>query len=888
MKRAFALMILPAVIVACACAMRAAAQTASLARPGVRLVLRQGWSVQSSSRAAEPGSVISTAHYQASGWYPTSVPSTVLATLVANKVYPNPDFGMNLRSIPGTTYPIGGNFSMIPMPPDSPFRVGWWYRTQFTLPRGIEGRELWLDFGGINNSASVWLNGHQEANQDQVDGMRRTYEFNITKAALPGEVNTLAVEVFAPTPADLAITFVDWNPLPPDKDMGLFREVYLVTSGPVAVRHPQIVTKFDLPSLDVAHLTVAADVVNATNSAVEGVLKAQTGDIELSQSVSLGPNETKRVVFTPQAYAELNLHHPKLWWPWQYGPQNLERLRMEFETGGEVSDRQSVQYGIREITSQLDAQNHRFFMVNGKKILIRGGGWSPDMMLRDQPQKVTDEIRLARNMNLNTIRLEGKLMGDHFFNVCDREGMLVIAGWCCCSHWERWRSWKTKDYVVAGESLRSQVRRLRNRACILAFFYGSDNAPPPRAEDVYLKVFREEHWPNPAVAAASTRKTAGAGWTGVKMSGPYQYVAPSYWYEDHEHGGAFGFNTETSAGAAIPVLASLKEMMPEKDLWPINDTWIYHTGGGVFKNMSYYTMILNKRYGKTPTLNEYVEKAQVMDYESERAMFEAFGRNKYVSTGVIQWMLDNAWPSMIWHLFDYYLRPGGGFFGAKKACEPLHIQYSYDNQSIAVVNSTLRSYAGYTASAAVFNLKLKRKFFRQARVDLSPDSSTVAFTLPSIPKLSKTYFVRLQLKDASGNVVSRNFYWLSTHPDVSDWGGTKWYYTPLSSYADLTGLDSLPPTSLIASSSAEPQGARELERVTVTNPSRHLAFFVHLTVLKGQGGEDVHPAFWQDNDFELMPGEKRTVTGSFGASELHGAQPVVEVSGWNVKPFTAD
>lgn len=877
-----------ALVVAMGARAGVAQQAPEVQEPGGRMVLRSGWSIQSSAKAPEPGNVISAAGFATTGWYPTTIPSTVLNTLVANKVYPDPYYGTNLRSIPGTTYPIGGNFSLMPMPQNSPFRVGWWYRTEFSLPAALRGKQVWLHFNGINNSANVWLNGREIATADQVDGMRRRYEFNVTDAAEPGKTNTLAVEVFAPTPADLAITFVDWNPLPPDKDMGLFRQVYFTSSGPVAVRHPQVITKLDLPSLDVAHLTVAADVENATGRAVEGVLKAEIGDISLSQHVSLSPHQTQRVVFTPAAYPALNFHHPKLWWPWQYGPQNMETLRVEFDLAGRVSDRASTEFGIREITSQLDAENHRVFSVNGKRILIRGGGWSPDMLLRQQPRKVDAEIAYARDMHLNTIRLEGKLMDEHFFNVCDHEGMLVIAGWCCCSHWERWKSWKDKDYEVAEASLRSQVLRLRNHPSILAFFYGSDNTPPERAEAVYLKVFREEHWPNPTVAGASFRKTVGAGWTGVKMTGPYQYVAPSYWYEPQAQGGASGFNTETSAGAAVPVLASLKEMMPASDLWPINSTWIYHTGGGVFKDMSYSTMVLDKRYGKAASLEDYVEKAQVMDYESTRAMYEAFGRNKYASTGVIHWMLNNAWPSMIWHLFDFYLRPGGGYFGAKKACEPLHVQYSYDNGSIVVVNSTLHSYHGYTVNAAVLNLDLKQKYSKTASLDIPPDSSNTTFTIPAVGGLSQTYFVRLTLTNPAGEVVSRNFYWLSTHPDVSDWSGSKWYYTPLSQYANLTGLEKLPKVKLRASVREDSQEAEGGERVTVENPTQHLAFFVHLTVLKGKGGDDVHPALWQDNDFELMPGEKRSVTVRYRKMELGGAQPAVEVSGWNVTPVTVN
>lgn len=865
----------------------AEAEVAELAAPGSRMFLRQGWKIQSSAKVPEKGSVISTVLFQPKGWYPTDIPSTVLAALVRNHVYPNPDFGMNLRSIPGTTYPIGANFSNIPMPSDSPFRPGWWYRTEFRLPPSARGKTLWLHFDGINYRANIWLNGREIASADQVMGMRRQFEFNITPWARPGEINTLALEIFAPTPNDLSITFVDWNPLPPDKDMGIFRDVYLTASGPIAVRHPQIVTHLNLPSLTVARLAVSAELRNVSDRPVKGILRVAIGEIEVSQNIQLAPKETRRVVITPESCPQLVIAHPRLWWPYQYGAQNLYRARIEFKTNGQVSDREDVPFGIREMTSQLDAQNHRVFLVNGKRILIRGAGWSPDMLLRLSPEREEDEIRYVKGMHLNTIRLEGKLMDDHFFDLCDRYGILVIAGWCCCSRWEHWRNWNAEDYLVAENSLRDQVRRLRNHPSILAFFYGSDNAPPAKPEAVYLKVFKEEQWPNPTVAAASSRKTVGAGWTGVKMTGPYQYVGPSYWYLDHQRGGAFGFNTETSPGPAIPVLASLREMLPADHLWPMDDVWNYHAGGGAFKDLRYYTQALAKRYGKPTGLEDYLQKAQVMDYEGERAMFEAFGRNKYTATGVIQWMLNNAWPSMIWHLYDFYLRPGGGYFGAQKACEPLHVQYSYDDRSVVVVNSTLHDFEHYKATAEVYNLDLKLKFSKSVMMRIPPDSSVQAFGIPELSGLSRTYFVRLSLQDQEGKIVSRNFYWLSTHPDVFNWGASTWFYTPLQSFADFRDLQRLPHVALRISAQNEVAGVQSKETVLVENPTRHLAFFVHMRVLKGTGGEDVHPILWQDNDFELMPGEKREVSATFRQSELNGAQPVVAVDGWNVTPQTS-
>ncbi len=856
------------------------------ATPGGRLSLQQGWMIQSSAKVRASGRTISEPGFRPEGWYPTSIPSTVFAALVKNHVYPNPDFGMNLRNVPGLSYPIGANFADLPMPANSPYSVPWWYRTEFKLPARLKGQHLWLDFHGINYKANIWMNGHQVADTGQVEGMWREYEFDVTDAARPGKMNGLALEIFAPKPDDLSITFVDWNPMPPDKDMGIYRGVFLRWSGPVTVRHPQIVTRFNLPSLAVAHLTLSADVRNVTSHPVAGILRARIESlgVAVSEPVKLKAHETTRVMLTPGEFSELNIHHPPLWWPYPLGPQNLERLDVEFETEGKISDRQSVEFGIREVTSTLDAQKHRLFRINGRRILIRGGGWSPDMMLRPRPKYLDAEIRYVRDMHLNALRLEGKLMGEHFFNLCDRYGILVLAGWCCCDHWERWSTWRPVDYEVAADSLESQLRRLRDHACILVWLYGSDNPPPPKVEKMYLKILHRTRWPNPYLSSASAKPTTVTGISGVKMTGPYQYVAPSYWLLDHQRGGAFGFNTETSPGPAIPVMASLREMLPSDRLWPINEFWDYHAGGGAFRNLDVFTQALNARYGTATSLRDYVEKAQLMAYEGERAMFEAYGRNKFTSTGVIQWMLNNAWPSMIWHLFDYYLRPGGGYFGAKEACQPLHVQYSYDDGSIVVVNSYYRAFSNYRVTAQVYNLDLTEKFSKQQQLNIPANSSTRVFVLPKLEGLSTTYFVRLRLADAAGKTVSSNFYWLSTKPDVFDWDDSTWYYTPLSSYADFTELQQLPQVKLGLRVRSAHEGAWELQDITLNNPTDHLAFFVHLRILRKSDGEEIAPVLWKNNYFELMPGATKTVTARYRPTELRGAQPVVAVDGWNVAP----
>ena len=861
---------------------------ASAAGQQARLPITQNWAIQSSAQVTDTGQNLSQPGHATPGWYTTTVPTTVLATLVRHNVYPNPDFGMNLRQIPGTTYPIGENFSNIPMPPGSPFAVPWWYRTEFEVPAAYQGKQLWLNFEGVNYRANIWLNGKQIASDKDVAGTWRSYEFNVTDSVRPGQKNALAVEVFAPLPTDLAVTFVDWNPMPPDKDMGLWRGVYLATSGPVEVRHPHVITDVEIPSLASAHLTVTAELHNATNQPVKGTLKGTIGSIDFSQPVELAASESKEMEFTPQQSSQLNISNPKLWWPWQMGAQNLYDLHLEFDTDGGVSDQQDTKFGIRQVTSEMNPNGYRVFSINGKRIVIRGGGWSPDMMLRQNPQRLEDEIRLTRDMGLNTIRLEGKLETDHFFDLADHYGILIMAGWCCCDAWEKWPHWPPQNFDISQESLRDQIRRLRNHPSLFVWLDGSDNPPPPDVEQNYLNVLKACRWQNPVVSSATAKPTSVTGNSGVKMTGPYEYVAPSYWEKDKTRGGAYGFNTETSPGPAIPVQESLEKFIPKEKLWPISEAWDYHAGGGAFKNVKVYSDALNARYGTATDLQDYDRKAQLMNYEGIRAMFEAYSRDKYNSTGVIQWMLNNAWPSVIWHLFDYYLQPGGGYFGAKKATELLHAQYNYDDHSISLVSSQYTPANGLKVAATVYNLDMAQKFAKQVTVDAGPDSSQKLFALPNIDGLTPTYFLRLTVDDAGGKRLSTNTYWLSTKPEKLDWEKSTWYYTPTADFADYTALKQLATVKLKLSSRTGQEGGNDVTHVTISNPGKALAFFVRLKLAKGKGGQEVLPVIYQDNYFSLLPGEKRDLTISYRSSDLGGARPAVEVSGWNVAPATAE
>jgi exo-1,4-beta-D-glucosaminidase len=852
------------------------------------MALQENWQLQSACKVEAPGEIVSTAGFSPAGWTKTSVPSTVLAAQVANGEFKDIFFADNVRKLPGMDRSADPN----------PYKCRWWYRTEFRLPQDFKGRHVWLRFNGINGRANVWLNGKILAGP--VAGAYRIHEWDATPFIDREGTNVLAVEVSAPGDEDFGIAFVDWNPTPPDRSMGLWRDVSLLASGPVRLRYPAVATHFPDRSLARADLTVRAELHNDTKAAVEGTLHGAFEKVVFEKKITLAPGESRSVVLTPEEFPQLRITHPELWWPVGLGAQKLHRLTMNFETDGTVSDTQSAMFGIREITGELYGPSPKpgevfdnndgsvriktdtrpfLLRVNHRPVLIRGGGWAPDMLLRSSPERLRAEFAYIRDMHLNAIRLEGKLQDDELFDLADREGILILAGWCCCDRWEHWDKWQAEDLAIATDSLRTQMLRLRSRASLALWMNGSDHHPPADIEQAYRKVLAETGWPNAVTSSATSKATPVSGATGVKMSGPYDYVPPAYWLMDKDNfGGAYGFNTETSPGAAIPELSSLKKFMPAA--WPMGDVWDFHAGAGNMNKLGHFNESMTAIYGAPKGLDDYLFKAQAMAYDGERAMFEAYGRNKYDSTGVIQWMLNNGWPSVMWHLYDYYLQPAGGYFGTKKACEPLHIQYSYDDRSIVVVNNGNRSFKSLTAEAELYDFNLRRLFVRKVRLTSTADAVQRLFVIPDDTINSDVYFVRLKLSDASGRIVSRNFYWLPKKTSVFDWSleheREHPYYSWVTRTEDLSMLNQLKKVHIEAS--AVVAGGKSV-RVRLRNPSNSLAFQVHLSLVDQKSGEEILPVLWDDNYISLLPGESREVVARYPSAT--GARRL-EVNGWNI------
>jgi exo-1,4-beta-D-glucosaminidase len=858
---------------------------AGTARAQERHMLHDGWFIQSSGKAGVDGAKISSSTYRPRGWYRATVPSTVMGTLVGDGIYGDPFFGMNFRKLPGVTYPIGANFVHTAMDPKSPFAIPWWYRTTFRVPASMRGRRLRLNFDGINYRANIWLNGHRLADSTAIAGTYRRYELDITDAVRSNSANVLAVEIFAPTPPDLQTTWVDWNPSPPDKDMGLWQPAYLSASGDVVVQYPQVVSHVDTATLRSADLTVVTGLKNLAPHSVNGILRGRIGTVAFSRPITLAAHDSTLVRFSADSFPQLRFANPRLWWPAELGKAELYNLSLEFVANGRVSDAQRLPFGIRQVTSESTPKGGLLFRINGRRILIRGGGWAPDVFFRPQPERQDAQLRYALDMHLNTLRLEGNYEDDRFFHKTDSLGILVMTGWVCCQAFEEWAKWGPEQHSIAAASAQSQIRRLRGHPSVFVWLNGSDNPPPADVEKMYLDIEQKEAWPNPTISSATAKPAQFSGASGVKMNGPYDWVPPSYWMQDSTHGGAFAYATETSPGAAVPPIESMRRMVPASSLkWPLDSVWLYHAAGGQFtKLLDRFNSALTTRYGAPKDIEDYTLTSQLMTYEGERAMYEAYRRNKYVSTGIIQWMFNNAWPSIYWHLFDWYLRPAGGYFGTKKANEPVHVLYSYDDRSVVLVNSnqTRSPVRGARLSARIIGLDASEKFTRDTVVDIPADTSMRVFALPQPTGLpSAAYFVDLRLTGADGHTISNNFYWLSTKPDVLSDSST-WYMTPVNAYADLTALRGMPMTTVNASAHFTSNAGTGEARVTLRNPTRSIAFFIRLQVV-GRGDEEALPVLWEDNYLTLLPGETRTVTATYRTRDLGGARPQLIVSGWNV------
>ena len=854
---------------------------------------------------------VSQPDFDVTRWYKAAhMPATVLEILQENGVYKDLYRGMNLAS------------------PGELWKQDWWYRTTFTAPAG---RDVYtLIFKGLNYRADVWLNGQKVADSTQAVGMYQSFDFDVTKLIHPGDGNVLAVKVtperglitengvlVGDHPLELADSWLDWInwnylgyhepehklniPFVADRNAGIWKRVFLSSTGRVTIRNPYVVTDLPLPKTSPAALTVYCDLSNHSSAPVSGMLhgeisRAGKPTITFEKKISLLRMQTTEFSFTPSEVAELSVPDPDLWWPYRWGKPNLYHLKLDFTIDDKSSDSQEIDFGIRKITQARDQDNrfpqigsgggNFYLQINGRDYLIRGAAYTPDLLFKNDPERDAAIMSYVKDMGINLLRWELKIADDTMIERADREGIPVMLGWMCCMQWEHWDKWSAEDQWVARASLRARLRELRSHASVVLWANGSDGLPPDPVLDDYRQIEKELHWQNGIVDTVADRNRT---WGGIHMEGPYVWRPPYYWFSD-AYGAARGSSAEEGDNEIIPPIESLKKFIPADKLWPPNEYWFFHAGSNEAGNSTLANIrrALDQRYGPSNSAEELSKKAQLAYYEDVRAKFESYATHWENRKMVTYWMLNSQWPSFFGHLIDYYFKQGGGYFGAKKAMLPTSVVWDYyatGDRTMAhvyAVNQAADPLERVKVSLVFYNLDGTRKYAKESKeLDVPSYSSLSALDVARIPGLSSTYFVRCRLNAADGRLLAENIYWESTTDD--DLGkNDDQFTTKLVKWADLTALDHMPQTKLDTVASMAGSSDDRTATITLTNKSNHIAFFVRLELTKGLDGEEILPITYEDNYVTLFPHQSWTITAHFRDSQIVGATPALRLEGYNV------
>lgn len=830
--------------------------------------LKDGWFIQSSAMIGMEGKELSSEGTDfGTDWYKASVPSTVMGALTSeNGLYADAFTGRNYAEIDRTQ-----------------FDTAWWYRTSFEVPQLKDGQRAELAFDGLSYRADVWLNGVQIASADEFFGPFRQFAFDVTDVL--AERNNLAVRVQRWQKGEFNIGFVDWNPRPADESMGIFRPVWLRYSNEVSLKDPAVRAKVDTVGYDEAWLTVEATLCNATDKPVSGTLEGKFENGTFEYPVELAAHETRTIKVTSDDARKLRIRNPRLWWCHNLGNPEMYSMELSFVSDGKVSDRQTVDFGIRHLDDYFNEDGYRGFILNGKKVLIKGAGWTDDIFLRNPDERNRLEVAYVKDMNMNTIRFEN-IWGtsQNIYDECDRQGVLALVGWSC--HWE-WEVYTGKpndrygcisteeDIDLITESWKDQVLWLRNHPSIICWYGASDMLPRPALEQRYLDILAEID-DRPYTVHAGSAKSPLSGPAGMKMWGPYEWQAPYYWYSEEARGNAVGFNTEIGIGAQLPVYESLVKFIPEDQLWPVGDAYDYHTttSRDALHDLSELKTVIEKRHGGASDLEDFLRKAHFIDYEGTRAMIEAHRVNVSRSTGVIQWMLNSAWPALYWQMYDWYMVPVSGYWSVKKGCSPQQLIYNYGDNHIYAVNDE-KSDMDLKAHMTVYGLDGAVVADADCDVEMPAGCSKQVFEVPGLDKVG---FVFLSLENSDGTVVSRNEYCLAETMDKHDWKKYRWWRTQLESYGDFSALNDLAAADMAVTVNKTAEGLE----VTLENKSDIVAFFVRMA-LKDADGEYIVPAFWSDNLVTLEPGQ--TLTFPCKVEDIPAGSSIV-TDGWNVQKQT--
>ena len=846
------------------------------------------WQMHKADETKDPAEKISQPGYQTGQWMPAIVPGTVLNSLVHNKVYPEPYYGMNNkldRNIIPDLAKTGREF------------YTYWFRTEFDVPENYKDKIVWLQVDGINYRAEIWVNGYLLGN---MSGMFKPEYINITDFARIGQKNALAIKVY---PVDMPGTIkpkqwgaagefhnggdgniglnttmlmsVGWdftfNDGIRDRNTGIWKNISLYATDKAVIRHPFIKSELSKPSYDLAKETVSVEVTNPTQRSVKCTVKGEIigENITFSKDLKLFRGETKEICFTPEEFPQLTIKNPRLWWPIFKGNPELYELKLTVSIDGKVSDEIKTRFGIREITSdQNTPDKSRQFYVNGKKLFIRGTNWIPEGMLRTSDERTYAELRYTKQSGINLIRMWGGGIAesDYFFQLCDEMGLLVWQ--------EFWMTGDTKhpqDKDLYLSNVEATVKRLRNHPSLVYYVSSNESTEMPGAKDLIMKLDGTRGYQMQSEC------------DGVHDGSPYKQVNPMQHYENtaSERGSRVdGFNPEYGS-PTIPTVETLREVMDEKDLWPINkEVWDYHDGGGFHLMSTMYTDLTN-HYGPSSSIEEFATKGQAVGAMNSKSIWEVWNYNKFgygdrYASGLLFWYHNCPVSQVCARMWDYSLEPTASLYHTQNALEPLHAQFDYLKNTVSVYNDYYQAFKDYKVAAEVYDLNSKKVWSKSQKIDI-PEDGVVndVFTIDFPQNITQVHFIKLRLFDTKGKEVANTFYWRSN----DKYEGRKTLTGPTSSgFEDLSKLKQV---QLKTRYKAYQEGDRHFIKAEIKNPSSTVAFFTQLQLL-GQDKKPVRPSFYTDNFFSLLPGESKTVIIETATDDMP-SEPTFVVKGWNIQ-----
>lgn len=844
------------------------------------------WKMLKASDSKAAAEQLSMPGYATDGWMDAVVPGTVLRSLVYNKVYPDPYYGDNNKLennlIPDISK-VGADF------------YTYWFRTEFDVPASFKGQTVWLQPDGINYRADIWVNGNLVST---MAGMFRNDYIDITDFVRVGKSNAVAVLV---RPVDMPGTSqpkawgavgefrnggngnIGWNVSQlmtvgwdftfsdgvRDRNTGIWRGISLYATGRVALRHPFVKSVLK-DNYRTASEHVSVELHNPGNSTTkcELVGEIEGEGITFSRKYSLFRGERKTCEFDPQEFSQLVIRNPKLWWPVNKGAHPLYTLKLKVLVDGQVSDSLATRFGIREITTSRNTPDKsKLFYINGKPLFIRGTNWLPEAMLRTSDARMDAELRMTAQCGVNLLRLWGGGIAesDRFYERCDELGLLVWQ--------EFWMTGDTRhphDQALYLQNVESTVKRIRNHAS-LAFYVSSNESSEVSGARALL-----------GQIDGTRPYQMQSECDGVHDGSPYKQVNPMRHYENtaSDRGSRIdGFNPEYGA-PTLPVYESLREMMPEADLWPVNRrVWDYMDGGGFHLMTTLYDQMISQ-YGQCKNIEEYCKKGQLVGAMNSKSIWECWNVNKLnygdrFCSGLLFWYHNSANPQVCARQWDWSLEPTASLYHTMHSLEPVHAQFDYLKNTVSVSNDTYQALQGYTLTATLYNLDSRRMATQTAQVNVPEDgvaNDVLRLNFPSV--LTQVHFIHLLLADAQGRVVSDNFYWRS----LDAYKGKSTLTGPCTSGFET--LQDMPAATVKATCHTTHSQGKTLVRVTLRNTGRRIAFFNQLHLLDNQGSP-VRPTFYTDNFFTLMPGASRTVEIETASEAAATAQ--LKVSGWNTR-----